>query len=36
MNYSGGGYTIVQQAMIDVSGEPFPKLLHDTVLAPSA
>ena len=33
-NYYGGGYTIVQQAMIDVSGEPFPKLLHDTVLAP--
>ena len=33
-NYSGGGYTIVQQAMIDVSGEPFPKLLHDAVLAP--
>lgn len=33
-NYSGGGYTIVQQAMIDASGEPFPKLLHDTVLAP--
>jgi len=33
-NYSGGGYTIMQQAMIDVSGQPFPKLLHDTVLAP--
>jgi len=33
-NYSGGGYTIMQQAMIDASGEPFPKLLHDTVLAP--
>jgi CubicO group peptidase (beta-lactamase class C family) len=33
-NYSGGGFTIVQQAMIDVSGEPFPRLLHDTVLAP--
>lgn len=33
-NYSGGGYTIMQQAMIDVTGEPFPKLLHDTVLAP--
>jgi CubicO group peptidase (beta-lactamase class C family) len=33
-NYSGGGYTIMQQAMIDASGQPFPKLLHDTVLAP--
>jgi CubicO group peptidase (beta-lactamase class C family) len=33
-NYSGGGFTIMQQAVIDVSGEPFPKLLHDTVLAP--
>jgi CubicO group peptidase (beta-lactamase class C family) len=33
-NYSGGGYTIMQQALIDVTKEPFPKLLHDTVLAP--
>jgi CubicO group peptidase (beta-lactamase class C family) len=33
-NYSGGGFTIMQQAVIDASGEPFPKLLHDTVLAP--
>ena len=33
-NYSGGGFTIMQQAAIDVSGEPFPKLLRDTVLAP--
>lgn len=32
--YSGGGYTIMQQAVIDVTREPFPKLLHDTVLAP--
>jgi CubicO group peptidase (beta-lactamase class C family) len=32
-NYSGGGFTIIQQAVIDVTGEPFPKLLHDTVLA---
>jgi CubicO group peptidase (beta-lactamase class C family) len=24
----------MQQAVIDVTGEPFPKLLHDTVLAP--
>ena len=33
-NYSGGGYTIMQQILIDVTKEPFPKLLHDTVLAP--
>ena len=33
-NYSGGGYTIMQQALIDVTKGPFPRLLHDTVLAP--
>jgi CubicO group peptidase (beta-lactamase class C family) len=33
-NYSGGGFTIMQQLVLDVSHEPFPKLLHDTVLAP--
>jgi CubicO group peptidase (beta-lactamase class C family) len=33
-NYSGGGYTITQQILIDVAMEPFPKLLHDSVLAP--
>ena len=33
-NYSGGGYTIVQQVLLDVAKEPFPKLLHDTVLTP--
>lgn len=33
-NYSGGGFTILQQAAIDVSDEPFAKLLHDTVLEP--
>ncbi len=32
--YSGGGYTIMQQAVIDVTHEPFSKLLHDSVLAP--
>lgn len=32
--YSGGGYTIMQQVLIDVAKEPFPKLLHDSVLAP--
>lgn len=33
-NYSGGGYIIMQQLLLDVSHQPFPKLLHDTVLAP--
>lgn len=33
-HYSGGGYTIVQQLLIDVSGEPFPRLLQDRVLGP--
>lgn len=32
--YSGGGFTIMQQTLIDVTKEPFPKLLHDSVLAP--
>lgn len=32
--YSGGGFTIMQQAAIDVTKEPFAKLLHDTVLKP--
>jgi CubicO group peptidase (beta-lactamase class C family) len=32
--YSGGGYTVMQQLLIDVSHQPFPTLLHDIVLAP--
>lgn len=32
--YSGGGYTIMQQMMIDASGEDFPTLLEHSVLAP--
>lgn len=32
--YSGGGYTIMQQLVIDTTGEPFPDFLHKTVLAP--
>ncbi len=32
--YSGGGFTIVQQALIDVTKQPFPQLMHNTVLAP--
>src|SRR5262249_4024211 len=33
--YSGGGYTIMQQLLIDVSGRPFPELLRALVLAPA-
>jgi CubicO group peptidase (beta-lactamase class C family) len=33
-NYSGGGFTVMQQLVLDVSKEPFPKLLHDGVLTP--
>lgn len=32
--YSGGGFTIMQQMLLDVTGKPYPKLMHDTVLAP--
>jgi CubicO group peptidase (beta-lactamase class C family) len=34
MRYSGGGYCIVQQMLLDVSGETFPKLLDHSVLGP--
>ncbi len=33
-NYSGGGFTIMQEMVVDVTKEPYPKFLHDTVLAP--
>ncbi|HWB59392.1 MAG TPA: serine hydrolase domain-containing protein, partial [Chthoniobacteraceae bacterium] len=32
--YSGGGYTVMQQMMIDASGKPFAEYMRDTVLAP--
>jgi CubicO group peptidase (beta-lactamase class C family) len=32
--YSGGGYTVMQQLVLDVAKQPFPKLLHDTVFGP--
>ena len=32
--YSGGGFTIMQQLLIDVTGTPFPELLQQSVLAP--
>ncbi len=32
--YSGGGFTIMQQSMVDVTGTPFPRLMQETVLGP--
>jgi CubicO group peptidase (beta-lactamase class C family) len=32
--YSGGGYTVMQQMVLDVTGRPFPDFLRDTVLIP--
>jgi CubicO group peptidase (beta-lactamase class C family) len=32
--YSGGGYVIVQQMILDVGGRPFPEFMKDTVLSP--
>jgi CubicO group peptidase (beta-lactamase class C family) len=32
--YSGGGYTVMQQLMIDVTGQPFPVYMRQAVLGP--
>ncbi|MES3020648.1 MAG: serine hydrolase [Pseudomonadota bacterium] len=32
--YSGGGYTVVQQLMVDVTGKPFAEYMQKAVLAP--
>ena len=32
--YSGGGYTVMQQLLIDIAGKPFPELLEEAVLQP--
>jgi CubicO group peptidase (beta-lactamase class C family) len=32
--YSGGGFTVVQLLVADVSGTPFPQLMRETVLEP--
>jgi len=32
--YSGGGYTVMQQMLIDVTGKSFPELMQETVLTP--
>ena len=31
--YSGGGYTIMQKALIDQVGQPFPQIMQETVLS---
>lgn len=33
--YSGGGYVIVQQLIMDVTGRPFPAMMAETVLEPA-
>ncbi|WP_263354609.1 serine hydrolase [Acidicapsa acidisoli] len=33
-NYSGGGYTIMQEMLVESTHQPFPKFMHDTVLGP--
>lgn len=32
--YSGGGYTVMQQMLIDVTGKPFPQFMREAVLGP--
>ena len=32
--YSGGGYTVMQQMIIDVTGKPFPQFMQEAVLGP--
>ena len=32
--YAGGNYVIIQQILVDVTGEPFPELMRELVLGP--
>ena len=32
--YSGGGYVVMQQMVVDVTGKPFPRFMDETVLKP--
>ncbi len=32
--YSGGGFTVMQQMIIDVTGKPFPQFMKESVLGP--
>lgn len=33
--YSGGGYVVLQQMMIDATGKPFPEIMRELVLQPA-
>src|SRR5580698_2644940 len=33
--YSGGGFVIAQQLLLDMTGEPFPAFMKETVLMPA-
>ena len=33
--YSGGGYTVMQQLLVDVAGKPFPEIVREKVLEPA-
>ena len=33
--YSGGGYTVAQQLLMDVAGKPFPQIMKERVLEPA-
>ena len=34
LRYSGGGYTVMQQLVMDVTAQPFPKFMEECVLGP--
>jgi len=34
LRYSGGGYIVMQQMILDVTGKPFPDFMRDSVLLP--
>jgi CubicO group peptidase (beta-lactamase class C family) len=34
LRYSGGGYCVVQQLLVDVSGKPFPQFMEEHLLEP--
>ena len=35
VRYSGGGITVAQQLVVDVLGQPFPKIMHELILEPA-
>ena len=34
VRYSGGGYTVMQQLLIDIQNKPFPEIMYEMVLSP--